>query len=85
MKVEIFVIRDSASNSFGIPQFSPAKGVFLRQIGDMVNSGEKSPLSTHPEDFEIFSIGHYDDNTAEVKWSSPVSVMRVKDLIAPKN
>lgn len=85
MRVQVLVIRDSASRSFGIPQFATAIGVFQRDIGDMVNGDPKHPFAMHPEDYEVFKIGEYDDATGEFHGIKMESVVRLKDLVVPKH
>lgn len=85
MNIVILVIRDSASKSFGIPQFTPAIGVFTRDLGDLVNGQDrKHPFAAHPEDYEVFKIGEYDDATGVIKPGTMEPVIRLKDLVVTK-
>lgn len=83
MKLVIVAIRDSAANAFGRPNFVPALGAAVRGFGDEVNRrAEDNPLHAHPEDFEMFELGMFDDETAEfVLHEKPRPVARAKDLV----
>lgn len=87
MKVVVLVVRDSASGSFGLPQFAAAKGVFNRDLADIVNGPDrKHAFAAHPEDFEVFELGYYDDVSATFELhNKPQPFVRLKDLVVPKN
>lgn len=64
MLLNIIVIRDSAAGVFSQPQFVASVGGFVRAFGDQIKAGNKDDaLAQHPEDFEAFHIGTYDDNS----------------------
>lgn len=84
MKYKVFAIRDSAAQAFGQPMFHPSTGALLRSLSDQVNgkSAENSPLQGHPEDFELYELGSYDDAEASFQLlSAPSLVSRMKDLV----
>lgn len=58
-----FSIRDSASDSFGRPFFVPSVGIAIRTFTDEVNrEQENNNLFYHPEDFELYQVGSFDDS-----------------------
>lgn len=60
MIVKMFVVYDSKSESYGQPFFAQATGSAIRAFSDDANArGEKSMVSSHPEDFTLFEIGTY--------------------------
>lgn len=65
MKLHIIVVRDSGADVFGQPQFVPSLGNATRAFGDQVNSKDSGVLYNHPEDFALYVLGEFDDNTAE--------------------
>ena len=81
MKFFVIVIRDSAAGAYSQPNFVSSVGAFVRAFGDRIKSGTKDdPMCQHPEDFEAFNLGDFDDNTAEFNLhKSPVSVCRGAD------
>lgn len=66
MKHKIVTIRDIKTNTYFVPQFVRSVGGFLRQLSDEINSPQQTntladTMSKHPEDFEVFEIGEWDD------------------------
>ena len=57
-------IRDSAADAYGRPLFLPSVGVAIRSFTDEVNRpAEDNQIYQHPEDFDLFELGEFDDNT----------------------
>lgn len=70
---------DSASQQFTNPMFFPATGAAMRAFRDEVN-GQPSQISQHPEDFELYHLGTFDDNTGRFDvFDEPRILMRGKD------
>jgi hypothetical protein len=64
MKMVICSIRDSAADAYGRPFFLPSVGVAIRSFTDEVNrSSEDNQIYQHPEDFDLFELGEFDDTT----------------------
>lgn len=66
MKLVIVAIRDRAVNAFGTPFFVTHIGGALRSFQDEVNRKDvegKNQLAHHPEDFDLYELGAYDDAT----------------------
>lgn len=64
MVQKVFAVRDSKAQAFLQPFFSVSTGAAVRAFGDAVNEGN-SPLAKHPEDYLLFELGEFDDNTGE--------------------
>jgi len=85
MKWTICSVRDSASGLFGRPIFVAALGQAVRGFSDQVNDPAKDQdLARHPEDFELFELGKFDDVEGVFELSKPRSVSRGKDVAAAK-
>jgi len=66
MQLEIVVVRDIVADVYAQPQFVPSLGAFVRGFADEVNrADDKNQLYMHPEDFEVYHIGVYDDATCD--------------------
>ena len=64
MKMVICSIRDSAADAYGRPFFLPSVGVAIRSFTDEVNRpSEDNQIYQHPEDFDLFELGEFDDTT----------------------
>lgn len=65
MKLCVCVMRDSAAQAFGVPQFQVSKGTAVRAFGDEVNRQDpQNAFFSHPEDFELYFMGTFDDQSA---------------------
>lgn len=82
MKYAVCVVRDSAADVYGVPMFMGSTGQMVRSFGDEVNRvAEGNQLNLHPEDFELFHVGNYDDADAGIEWfAAPRSLVRAVDL-----
>lgn len=66
MKLFIIAMRDRSADVFGQPQFVPNIGAAIRSFGDEINrQADNNILYSHPDDFDLFVLGTYDDATAE--------------------
>lgn len=81
--IQIIVsVKDTAAQAFGRPIFVPAVPVAVRSFRDEVNRKDSSEdMARHPEDFELYELGSFDDSTGIVEvLESPRLVARAKDL-----
>jgi len=73
--LDAFTIRDSAAEAFMRPFFAQSSGAAIRSFSDMVNSDDKDhPVGQHPEDYTLFSIGSFDEQTGLMKVHPPESL-----------
>lgn len=59
----VFALRDSKSESYGMPVVYKSSGLMIRDLTDQVAQGQ-SIIAKHPQDFGLFHIGTYDPSTA---------------------
>lgn len=85
MKV-IVSLKDTAARFFGNPFTVQAVSQAVRSLRDEVNSKEStSDVCKHPADFELYLIGHFNDDTGVITpMESPDLVCRAKDLTDPE-
>lgn len=62
MKTQLFAVYDSKTKTYMYPQHSLTKGEAVRNLDDAVNGG-KGMVANHPEDFTLFHLGSFDDQT----------------------
>lgn len=60
-----FAIRDIKIDSFHLPFFQTHKAGAMRMFSDLARD-QQSPMAKHPEDFQLFEIGVYDPQTAQL-------------------
>lgn len=70
---QIFTIFDSATQAYMIPFFDLHEGSARRQFGDLVNDPEH-PFSKHPDDYTLYFIGIYNEDTGHVEAHDPKSL-----------
>lgn len=75
-------VRDRALDAFMQPIFTPALGMALRSFSDEVNRPE-SPMYAHPDDYDLFQIGSYDDSVGKLVACDPRQVAIGKDVKRP--
>ena len=66
MVLKIFAIRDQKAEVYNTPFYQHSHGEAERNFKTLVNDG-KSTVSQYPEDFDLYYLGDYDDNTGLVK------------------
>lgn len=62
---KVFGVRDAKALAFLQPFFSASTGAAVRAFADAVNEDSKSPLAKHPEDYILYELASFDDNTGE--------------------
>ena len=81
MLLKVCAVKDSAADAFGRPFFVPTIGLAMRSFIDEVNNRE-SPFHAHPDDYTLYEIGEFDDNTgALVSFEFPRLVIRGKEAL----
>lgn len=64
MRKFIVVVRDIKANLYFNPMFFQSLGQAERSFRDEVNRpAEGNTLAAHPQDFELFQVGTFDDET----------------------
>lgn len=85
MKLIIFSIRDRAADVFAQPFYQTSVGQAVRSFGDAINSGDKnSNLCLHPDDFDLYELGFFNDEDASFEVHAPKQVAIGKDMMIPK-
>lgn len=78
----IVSLKDCATQSFGTPFVVNAPAQAVRSLRDEVNSKESTTdIRRHPEDFELYQIATYEEDTGIVTAMPPSLVCRAKDLL----
>lgn len=64
MKMVVMAVFDVQAQMFQRPFFVTTQGVGMRMVADEVNRGQQdNMLWLHPEDFRLFVLGSFDDNS----------------------
>lgn len=74
MKPKVYTVYDSKVSAYTQPFFLRTKGEALRGWMDVVNDGTTA-FNKHPEDYTLFEIAEWDDQTAQfINHNTPVSI-----------
>lgn len=83
MIIQIFTIFDIKTGAYLTPIYQPtltaATRLFINTCTDTTH-----PFNQNPEDFTLFYIGEYDDQTAKIEPMIPQSIMTAQEAIATK-
>lgn len=64
MILQAVAIKDTAADAFNLPAFVQSTGVALRAFSDKINDASReNQMFNHPEDFNLYHIGTFDDHT----------------------
>jgi hypothetical protein len=78
----VISVKDRAADVFNRPFFVAHRNVAIRDFTDEVNrKADDNPLNKHPDDFDLYLMGQFDDNTGEFYNDGPVVLVRAKDVI----
>lgn len=71
MQLLAFAVHDDAVAAYMQPFFAPANGAAIRSFLD-ASANPDSPLSKHPQDYRLYRVGAFDDNTGMFTPEAPV-------------
>jgi len=81
MRYKIFSVRDRAIDAFGQPFFGSSTGGAIRGFSDEVNrAADNNQLHKHPDDFDLYLLGEFDDSTGTFEATRPQQIAVGKDL-----
>lgn len=75
----IVAVKDHALDAFNTPFFVPTEGVAVRSFKDEVNRPE-SPMGAHPEDYDLYKLGEYDERRGAFNTHEPLQIARAKNF-----
>lgn len=74
MILTIVAVRDIKADCFGQPNFVPNVGSAIRSFGDQCQDEKAGILFQHPEDFELYKLGTYNDADGSFDSFPPVQL-----------
>lgn len=85
--VKVFALYDLKGKFYAPPFVAPTVGMASRSFADIARSPE-SIVYKHPEDYILYQIGNYDDNSGVLEAVIPpvhiASAIEFQDAIVPK-
>lgn len=83
MKTKIFTVYDVKAQANMTPFFMQSTGQAVRAFEDTVND-PKSAFNKHPEDYTLFEIGTFDDQTGTLEnHKASISLGTALSMITP--
>lgn len=80
MRYVLASIKDRSVDRFqGVSTFR-AQGEALRNFLDMLNDPNSGTPYKHPDDFDLYVVGHFDDETGELIPQPPTKIADGKQL-----
>ena len=80
MKYAVCAVKDRAVDAYNRPLYVPTVGVAIRSFNDECNKKD-SELHAHPEDYDLYELGQWDDQTAiYVALEQPRVIARAQDI-----
>lgn len=79
----ICAVRDRQLDAFMRPFAAQSRGQAIRSFSDETNRAD-SELNRHPEDYELYELGSFNDDTGELTATKPVSIAIASNLIERK-
>lgn len=80
MKIQIYAVRDRATDQYGNPFYTLAHGQAIRGFTDQVNGKENNELAHHPEDFDLYHLGEYETETGHFTTKDPEMIAIGKNV-----
>lgn len=81
MKHSVFAVRDTCMESFMVPMFFRNHGSAIRALTDAVNKADgDNQFYQHPEHFQLYHLGEFDDETGLFSSFPPVFVCDCQSL-----
>lgn len=86
MILQVVAIKDNAAAAFQRPAFAQHIGTAMRSFADETNRADRdNPMYQHPEDFELYHLGTYDDDTGRFEnLAFPVQLLTGKNAAIQK-
>lgn len=78
-KLCIFTIFDKKAVAYNQPFYYHQKGQAIRALQDNVAQVD-SPISKHPEDYALYKIGEFDDQSGEISSTKPEFIEEALNL-----
>lgn len=82
MKTSIFSVFDSKLAVYNTPFFMQREQAAIRSFTDAVNDPQTT-LNKHPEDYTLFHIGDFDDDTGELIPVHPRGLITASAVVRP--
>ncbi|WNK14777.1 MAG: nonstructural protein [Microvirus sp.] len=84
MYLQAYSLLDTKTGMYSLPWFMPHEAIALRAAQQLGND-KTTNVGQYPDDFVLFNIGEFDDNTALMSSFAPRSLGTVGSLLVKKD
>lgn len=81
---KIFTIRDAKGEFYTQPFIKKTHGEAERDFRMLVND-EKSQINQFPEDYDLYYLGTFDDESGKMETSAPTHLIAARNLLKDAN
>lgn len=81
MTYKIFTLYDTASESYQMPVFSRNDNSAIRELVTSINFNKDSLVYFNPDDFLLYCVGDFDNESGQITSSLPRLVGRVGEFL----
>lgn len=79
MILQVFAVRDIKSESYSNPFYLARAEVAVRTFKDAM-ADKTHPMAQHPEDYQLYHLGNFNDDTGAFESKTPFLICTHKDL-----
>lgn len=85
MILNVYSVFDSKLASFGRPWYEMTDASAIRVFSDAVNdnSNPANQWYKHPEDFSLYKLGVFNDESGEIETDKPLSLVTASAIFRP--
>ena len=84
--LKIIAIRDTKNETYGIPFYARTFGGAIRSLHIELEQNPKSPMAQFPEDYELWSIGTYDEEAGQIGGTNePKMILKINEIAIKKD
>lgn len=76
MQYVLVTVKDNAVQAYQQIQCSRAIGEAVRAFTDAINDPQNKQLHAHPEDFDLYTVGTFDDLSGIIVQQEPELILR---------
>lgn len=80
MLYTLISIKDRSVDAYQPCQAVRSEGEAIRSFQDAINNPESGVMHRHPDDFDLYAIGTFDDSNAQLNYGEPRKIADGKQL-----
>lgn len=84
MHLIAYSLYDEKAGVFSPPFFVGTEGLALRAVSDLV-ADNRTTVARHPNDFVLYELGRFDDQTAVFESIKPRPVVKAASMLPTQN